>query len=272
MVSKTSYKIPLLLSFNTYYIYRQSTQWRIQGMAHLIFRPTPTPPTPPPSLPHTHTHTHTHLIWRSGSATATGLFTIERDNKNGFLNVLFWAGAKCLEAQGEAPLSKLPKHWKIHMMFRSNAKWKFCKTFFCWGKISYTVFFFSLVAQEKWPLKAYFCAEICGLKASVGRIAACACLCKPSASLVICWLLSFSLSLSTGKEQTIIVSISLFSVVVNICDVCHWKWYYICSLGVNKSCQILFDTTPHVHQIVCFSLRGLSLVWSGPWFLSSEGH
>ena len=52
-----------------------------------------------------------------------------------------------------------------------------------------------------------FCAELWSLKALVERIAACECLCKFSALLVLCWLFEFLSSLisimSTGKEQTI---------------------------------------------------------------------
>ena len=46
---------------------------------------------------------------------------------------------------------------------------------------------------------------------------------------------SFSLIsiMSTGKEQTIIAGIYVFSAVLNISKVCHWRKYYICSLGVN---------------------------------------
>ena len=56
--------------------------------------------------------------------------------------------------------------------------------------------------------RRHFCAEIWSLKASVGRIAAFACLCKFSApfkSFVELMFLSFSLTsmMSTGKEQTI---------------------------------------------------------------------
>ena len=39
--------------------------------------------------------------------------------------------------------------------------------------------------------------------------------------------------MSTGKEQTIIAGIYVFSAVLNISKVCHWRKYYICSLGVN---------------------------------------
>ena len=89
-----------------------------------------------------------------------------------------------------------------------------------------------------------FCAELWSLKALVERIAACECLCKFSALLLLCWLFEFLSSLilimSTGKEQTI-DSQHLFSVVLNISKVCHWKKKpYICSPGViswkNDSC------------------------------------
>ena len=53
---------------------------------------------------------------------------------------------------------------------------------------------------------AFFCAEIWSLKASVGRIVACACLCKFSSPFKpFVEFLSFSLTsiVSTGKEQTI---------------------------------------------------------------------
>ena len=45
----------------------------------------------------------------------------------------------------------------------------------------------------------------------------------PHARLVLCRFLSFSLVsiMSTGRDQTIIVTIYLFSVVLNISNVCH---------------------------------------------------
>ena len=97
--------------------------------------------------------------------------------------------------------------------------------------------FFCLSRKKKRPLtkSVLFCAEIWSLKALVGRIAARARFRKFFARLVLCWLLSFSvISIkSSVKEQTIMISIYLFSIFLNIFNVCHWKQFYICSLGVN---------------------------------------
>ena len=84
-----------------------------------------------------------------------------------------------------------------------------------------------------------FCAELWSLKALVERIAACECLCKFSALLVLCWLFEFSSSLisimSTGKEQTIdsqhlFIYFQLFWISLKFVIE---KNTYICSLGVN---------------------------------------
>ena len=47
------------------------------------------------------------------------------------------------------------------------------------------------------------------------------------------FILSLISIMSMEKQQTIIVSIYVFSVVLNISNVCHWNQFYICSLGVN---------------------------------------
>ena len=95
---------------------------------------------------------------------------------------------------------------------------------------------------------AFLCAEIWSLKASVGRIAACACLCKfssPFKSFVE--FLSFSLTsiVSTGKERTIdsqhlFIFTELFWISLKLVIA---KKYYICSHGVNflqNSCWDLY--------------------------------
>ena len=139
-------------------------------------------------------------------------------------------------------------------------------------------------------------AEIWSLKASGGRISACAWLCKFSATLVLCWLLCFSFIsiMKSIVEQIIIVRvlvfIYLFSVVLNISNVFHWKLFHIC--WVQISCKILVDqprpqgfslkkvfegkalgtrllvnTVPHLHLMVCFSfIPRLWSTWSIPWF------
>ena len=66
--------------------------------------------------------------------------------------------------------------------------------------------------------------------------------------------------MSTGKEQTIIIGIYLFSAALNISKVCHWRKYYICPLGVNflqHSCWYRAMAASR-HLIVCISLRRLS--------------
>ena len=86
-----------------------------------------------------------------------------------------------------------------------------------------------------------FCAEICigASKALFGRIAACACLCKFSACLVLCWLFeffpNFQLWPEHGKGTNIIDSHHAF-IYFQYCSE-HFslsmKKYYICLLGVN---------------------------------------
>ena len=133
--------------------------------------------------------------------------------------------------------------------------------------------FFRLSLKKKWPLikGVLFCAEIWSLKALVGRIVAFACFRKFFARLVFCWLLSFSLISikSSVKEQTIMASIYLFSVFLNIFNVCHWRQFYICSVGVNflqKSC--CYRATRAPNSLLISFTPGLSSTWSGPWFPS----
>ena len=84
------------------------------------------------------------------------------------------------------------------------------------------------------------------------------------------WLLSFSVSsiVSTGVEQTILVSIYLLSIVLYIFNVCHWKQYCICSLWVNflqNSCWCC-DTR------AANSFLQLTWTWLGQWFPSWATH
>ena len=133
-----------------------------------------------------------------------------------------------------------------HFMFRIRTLLSLLFIYFY-----YFFFFFSLFAQEKCPLKAHFFVQKFGVYKhrleEFGRVHVC--INFPLAS-VLCWLLSFSLIsiMSTEKEQTIIVSTYLFSVALNISNVCHWKQYYICSLGVNfvQNSLIPRHYRPHV--------------------------
>ena len=47
------------------------------------------------------------------------------------------------------------------------------------------------------------------------------------------------------NKQWVIVSIYMFSVVLNICKVCHWKHTTLYSLKEWTSCKILVDTSPN---------------------------
>ena len=85
----------------------------------------------------------------------------------------------------------------------------------------YWRFYFFLVTQEKWPLKAYLFVQKFGVKKHQLEELwiVCAGLCKFSTRLVLWWLLSFSFIsiMSTEKEQTmiiIVVSLYLFLVVM----------------------------------------------------------
>ena len=133
--------------------------------------------------------------------------------------------------------------------------------------------FFCLSLKKKRPLSksVLFCAEIWSLKALVGRIAARARFRKFFARLVLCWLLSFSvISIkSSVKEQTIMISIYLFSVFLNIFNVSHWKQFYICSLGVNfLQNSLCYGATRAPNSLLISFTPGLSSTWSGPWFPS----
>ena len=119
----------------------------------------------------------------------------------------------------------------------------------------------STAAQEKWKMWS--------LKASVGRISACACLRKFSTSLVLCWLLCFYfISIIKSPHGTDNYSKGyLFSVVLNISYAFHWKLFHLC--WVHISCKILVDAASYVYLMVCFSfIPRLWWAWSIPRFPS----
>ena len=84
------------------------------------------------------------------------------------------------------------------------------------------------------------------------------------------WLLSFSVSsiVSTGVEQTILVSIYLLSVVPYIFNVCYWKQYCICSLGVH----FLQNSWWYCDTRAANSFLQLTWTWLGQWFPSWATH
>ena len=131
--------------------------------------------------------------------------------------------------------------------------------------------FVCLSLKKKWPL-------IKSLLFLCRNAAACACFRKFFARIVLCRLLSFSLiSIKNSvKEQTIMISIYLFWVFMNIFNVCHWKEYYICSLGIyflQNSYWYRATRAPNsLLELYTWTgadyWPGLSSAWSGPWFRS----
>ena len=71
-----------------------------------------------------------------------------------------------------------------------------------------------------------------------------------------------------GMEQTILVSIYLLSVVLYIFNVCHWKQYCICSLGVNFLQNSCWYHDTHAAN----SFLQLTWTWLGQWFPSWATH
>ena len=118
-------------------------------------------------------------------------------------------------------------------------------------------------------LRRLFCTEIWSLKASVERIAVCACFCKFSARLVICWLFEFFPYFVHEHGKGTINSQHLFIFSCSEYLDLQSLSLDICSLGVNflqNSCWYHSKRAPN--SLLQLTWIIVDMVWSMIFLLS----
>ena len=144
---------------------------------------------------------------------------------------------------------------RVHMVFKTSYKTKLAVYWYA-NRTRYQKALKRSSLSWYWNVYKHkarrLCAEIWRMKASVGRIPACTCLCKLSERLVLCWLFEFfpyfeheQLKRENNWESAFIY---FQLIVLNISIVCHWKKKHIYSPGVNfpqNSCWYLAKRGPN---------------------------